>query len=487
MSRQKKLELLHELEELANEKRRREKWRRLQAFTPYPWQTDFCNSSGVNNQTLLMAANRVGKTYTGGFNIACHATGHYPDWWKGHRWDGPITIWVAGISAESTRDILQAELLGPPENPDERGSGMIPVECVGDVTRKPQVPNAIQSVLVKHHTDGQFDGWTRIMFKAFEQGEAKFMGASVHEVWLDEQPPDNLFGQCITRTANTGGNVSMTFTPEDGMTAVVGQFMNDIKPGQRLISATWEDAPHLTEAVKTQLLAVYGEHEREMRSKGIPLFGSGPVFPVPDSDLVCEPFEIPEFWPALSAVDFGWDHPTAGVWLRWDRDSDTVYIVDEYRQSKETIAFHATAWLSRESCPVVWPHDGMKHEGGSGVTLADQYRMHGVNMLATHFTNPPAPGERGMGNYKIEPGINALLERMQTGRFKVFRTCGMWFEEYRMYHRDDGKIVALKDDLMSATRYATQSLRYAEIPSASRGFQPSFGKKMKYESPGYLA
>lgn len=487
MSLQKKLALLEELEGLAEAKREREAFGKLDAFKPYEWQKKLLNSSKENRQTLLMAANRVGKSYTGAANVAYHATGLYPDWWEGHKWQEPIEIWVAGVSAESTRDILQNELLGPPDNPELRGSGMIPRECVGEPTRKPQVPNAIQSILVKHHTEGVFDGWTRITFKAFEQGEAKFMGKSVHEIWLDEQPPDGLFGQCITRTATTGGNVTMTFTPEDGVTQVVHQFTKNRKPGQNLIGATWEDAPHLTDKVKEQLLVVYGEHEREMRSKGIPIFGSGPVFTVAEDEIAIDPIEIPDYWPGICAIDFGWDHPTAIVWLRWDRDSDTVYVVDEYRQKKETIAYHTVAFHARESYPVVWPHDGYKHDPGSGISMADQYRNHGVNMLATHFTNPLAPNEKGNGNYKVEPGINSLHERMQTGRFKVFKTCTEWFEEYRMYHREDGKIVALEDDLMSATRYASQSLRFAEVPSASRGYQRTFDSKLKYEPLNLLA
>lgn len=479
---------LAQLEELVAEKRERERFSRLRYFKPYPWQSKLLGASREHRQSLLMAANRVGKTLCGGVNTAFHATGLYPDWWEGHRWPHPVTIWVAGVSSESTRDIVQRELLGAPEDPHARGSGWVPRDCIGETTRKPQVPNALQTCLVAHHDeDGQFDGWSTIVFKAYEQGEAKFMGASVHEIWLDEQPPDGLFTQCITRTANTGGNVTMTFTPEDGVTPVVAQFTKDRKPGQFLMGATWADAPHLTEEVKQQLLAVYGEHEREMRTKGIPIFGSGPVFAVPESELAVDPFEMPDYWPMVAGLDFGWDHPTAVVWLRWDRDSDTIYVVDEYRKRSETVAYHATALLSREQCPVVWPHDGLKHEIGSGVSMADQYRMHGVNMLATHFTNPLAPGDPGKGNYKIEPGINAMHERMQTGRFKVFKTCTGWFEEYRMYHREDGKIVALDDDLMSATRYAAQSLRYAEPPSRARGYRFSFERKLNYESMGYIA
>jgi hypothetical protein len=50
---------------------------------------------------------------------------------------------------------------------------------------------------------------------------------------------------------------------------------------------------------------------------------------------------------------------------------------------------------------------------------------------------------------------------MESGKFKVFDTLSDWFEEFRMYHRKEGKVVPLRDDLMSATRYAFQSQRFA--------------------------
>jgi hypothetical protein len=129
----------------------------------------------------------------------------------------------------------------------------------------------------------------------------------------------------------------------------------------------------------------------------------------------------------------------------------------------------------------------MKHEVGAGVSMADQYRVHGVNMLPTYFTNPPVPGDSSKGNYKVEPGINALHERMQTGRFKVFATCTDWFEEFRMYHREAGKIVAMDDDLMSATRYAAQSLRFAEVSTEGRGYARPYGGTLKYSDMGLIA
>lgn len=476
-----KLEQIKELEKLLDEKKERETFNRIDYFKPYPWQSKLLASSKDNAQTLLMAANQVGKTLTGANNTSYHATGLYPDDWEGHKWEHPILCWAAGVSSESTKDLLQNELLGLPGDESMQGSGAIPRHCIGVTTRKPQVPNAFQSVLIKHHTNGVFDGFSQIVFKAFEQGVGKFMGAKVHEIWLDEQPPDKLFSQCATRTANTGGHVTMTFTPEDGMTRVISQFTKDRQKGQELVYATWDDAPHLDEERKKQLLSIYPANERDMRTKGVPVYGSGPVWATTEDKFTVAPFEIPEYWPMIAAIDFGWDHPTAVVWLRHDTEADILYVVDEYRQTRTVVPIHASAIRARPQCPVAWPHDGFVHEKGSGTPIADLYRSEGVQMLPFNFTNPMAVGEKGSGNFKIEPGILAIDQRLQSGGLKVFKTCTQWLEEYRIYHREEGKIHALEDDLMSATRYAHQSIRFAEVPdSFASGYGRGFDKKLNY-------
>ena len=484
--------------ELMKEKAERIKFNQILQYEPYPWQEHLINSSEDNSQMLAMCANRVGKSFTGAFIMACHLTGRYPDWWEGHKFDRPINAWACGKSNETTRDVVQSELLGKHDDILQRGTAAIPKDCIGETTRKPGVPNALNSVLIKHHdSNGKFDGYSRLGFKAYEMGQEKFMGTAMDWIWLDEEPPQDIFTQCVTRTATTGGKVLMTFTPESGVTPVVNQFMNDLKPGQYLIQATWEDVTekldedgnvtqkgHLNTAIIEQLLAVYTPHEREMRSKGIPVFGSGMVFPIPEENITIEPFELPEHWPRIAAIDFGWDHPTACVWLAYDTEADTVYLYDTYAKSKETAIIHAAAINSRERwIPLAWPKDGLQSDKGSGISLADQYRSQGCNMLPDFFRNPPAIGEKN-GSVFIEPGIMEMLHRMETGRFKVFSTLHSWFQEYRQYHRKEGKIVPINDDLMSATRYAAQSLRYAVSGSADRsGYNLP---RLEYTDNGYV-
>ncbi len=452
-----------ELVSLLEEKETRRKYNKLGWFDPYVWQRNLCNATDKSRQCLAMTANQIGKSTIGAYITACHLTGKYPEWWEGRRFTKPIYAWAAGVSNDTTRDIMQTELFGLAEDESSWGTGMVPLEDCGQKTRRRGATgNTYDSIMVKFHgADGKFKGYSRIGFKSYEMGEEKFYGRPVDYIWLDEQPPSNIYTQCITRTVATRGDVVMTFTPEQGITPVVHQFMHEIKPGQFLLTATWDDAPHLTEDVKTQLLAQYPPHERALRSQGIPVFGSGLVFPIGEADITSDYFDIPYNWPRIAGIDFGYDHPTAVVWCAYDPQGDVFYVYDEHSERHATPQIIMTAVNSRPGyIPLAWPKDGLQTDKGSGISLAQQYRELGANMLPDWARNPMSVGESGKGNNNIEPGIMDMLSRMESGRFKVFPHLMEWFKEFRAYHRKDGKIEPIKDDLMSATRYAMMCIQY---------------------------
>ena len=445
--------------EIAKELEFRQKTNLMNSYKPYDYQKKFHGS--LASQRLLMAGNRVGKSFSGAMEMAYHCTGLYPEWWTGKRFNRPVRCWVGGVSNETTRDVCQKELTGQPDDPSAKGMGSIPLKLIGETVRKPGVPNAFNSVVIKH-TSG---GYSRIGFKAYEMGKEKWMGESLDVIWLDEEPPQSIYSQALTRTADKGGIVYMTFTPEQGMTETVAQFVNNLKTGQELIQATWDDAPHMTKDIRNQILSALPPHERKMREMGIPQLGSGLVFPIAEDDIVCEHFEIPDYFPRICAIDFGWDHPTACVWIAWDRDSDIVYVYDSYAMRQETVPVHASAIKSRGFwIPVVYPMDGRQADKGSGKSLAVQYREEGVNLLREHFTNPPQTGmKEGSGGNSVEAGVMEMLTRFQTKRLKIFENQGKLMEELRMYHRKEGKIVPMNDDVISALRYAVMSLRKARV------------------------
>ena len=239
---------------------------------------------------------------------------------------------------------------------------------------------------------------------------------------------------------------------------------------------------HLNELVMEQILSSYSPHEREMRRYGRPSIGSGLVFPVQEDKVIIEPFDIPQEWARIAAIDFGYDHPTAVVWMAWDKDEDVYYLYDCHRMSKATPQIHSGYIKTRPNwIPMVFPHDGNRKDSMGNPGLADQYRSHGINMLLDNFTNPPALGEKKGGN-SIETGIMAMLQSIENDRFKVFSKLSDWFEEIRMYHRKAGKIVLVRDDLMSAKRYAFQSM---ERFGMSVG-EEDWSKEIEYKNMGIV-
>lgn len=448
---------------------------KLSRYLPYPKQFAFHKAGVSFRERLLMAGNQLGKTFGAGFEVAMHATGRYPDWWPGRRFDKPVLVWTGSPTNETSKEIIQPILLGtesPSKSHPDFGTGAIPGDDIVTVTtRQAGVKGVVDEIIVKHVSGG----FSRIALKTYEQGRTKWQGKPVDIIWPDEEPEDAaLYTEAVTRTQATGGMVMMTFTPLLGMSSVVEGFMDEGNRQKNVttmtiydaIGGTWTDGPwegqewtgHYTKEEADRIVSEYPEHERETRALGIPMMGEGKVFPVKESLITVDPFEVPRHFAQIAGCDFGIDHPAAGVRLAWDRDNDVVYLTACYKRSGETPAYHAPVFrMWGQWIPVMWPHDGLNKEKSSGATLADSYIAHGANMFPFSARYDDQKG----GRQDIEPAVLEIYERMKTGRFLVFSNCSDFFEEFRMYHRKDGKIVARNDDVISALRYAIMMLRHA--------------------------
>jgi phage terminase large subunit-like protein len=440
-----------ELLELLAERELRYKRTWLKRYAPYDRQREFHAAGKTHRERLLMAGNQLGKTYAGAAEVAYHLTGKYPADWQGRRWDH-ATRWLAGSeSAELTRKGVQRLLVGPPEDESLWGTGAIPHDCIKGVSRRQGVADALASVVVKH-TSGDN---SVIQLQSYDQGRSKWQADTIDGVWFDEEPPLDVYSEGLTRTTATAGLVFVTFTPLLGMSDVVMRFLEDKPAGSHVTTMTIAEAKHIPAAVRQGIIDAYPAHEREARANGVPIMGSGRVFPVAESMIKIDPFQIPAYWPRIAAIDFGWDHPAAVVWLAWDRDTDTLYVYDVWC-ARETPADQQALVIRRggDWIPVAWPHDGLQHDKGSGEQLAKQYRDNKVAMLPKRATFED-------GSNGVEAGITMMLDRMRSRRLRVFNHLEPWFREFRLYHRKDGIIVKKADDLMSATRYGMMMLRHA--------------------------
>lgn len=211
---------------LLAEKKRRLDTNQLAQYRPYAKQAAFHAAGSAHRERLFMAGNQLGKTKAGGAEWAMHLTGRYPDWWEGKVFDEPVRMWASGVTGESTRDNPQRVLIGPPEQQEAWGRGMIPADAIVDTMMARGIANALDSVVVRWGGGGDVQaGHSALAFKSYEKGREKWQGETLHGVWFDEEPPSDIYGEGLTRTNATGGITIVTFTPLKGMSEVVMLFL----------------------------------------------------------------------------------------------------------------------------------------------------------------------------------------------------------------------------------------------------------------------
>lgn len=412
----------------------------------YPKHLAFFAAGATHKERLFLAANRVGKTRAGAYELTCHLTGRYPPWWTGRRFDHPIEAWACGTNSETTRDVVQAELLGPVDAATgafRAGTGMIPVETIVHTSRRTHgLSGAIESIWVRHRTGGI----SVCGLKTYEQGRKSFEGAGKHVILDDEEPPQDVYVEQLYRTVTTRGITMLTFTPLQGMSDVVTGFLTPPTPeasqSKWYIQAGWNHVPHLASEEKAALIATTPPYLLKARTEGTPSLGAGAIFPIAEADVKIADFTLPAHWPKAFALDHGWNWFGA-VWMAYDRDTQMRYLYSVYKRSQAEPPIHAEAIKARGAwIPGVGDcSDINKYDGQQFLKI---YRGLGLELK--------------LANKAIETGLTEVWNLLSTGKLKVFASCEPWFEEYRLYHRDEqGQIVKQNDHLQDSTRYLVRA------------------------------
>lgn len=449
MDRAAKIELLQLLEE----KQRRASRRKIYAYYPdkgplrrelYPKHLSFFEAGVKYRQRLMLAANRVGKTEgVGLYELVWHLTGDYPEWWTGRRFDRPIKAWAAGDTGKTVREILQAKLLGPV---GQWGTGLVPGDTIERISRGAGVADSVDSIYVR----SKFGGLSQLTLKSYDQRRESFQGTEQDVILLDEEPPMDIYTECLLRTMTNNGMLMLTFTPLMGMSEVVlaflpgGQIEERADGSKFVVMATWDDVPHLDDEVKKELWNSIPPFQRDARSKGVPQLGAGAIYPVPESDIVIPDFDIPAHWPRVYGMDVGWNR-TAAIWGAIDRETNTTYLYSEHYRGQAEPIIHADSIKGRgEWIPGVIDPAARGRNQKDGDQLLQQYTELGLELQTAINAR--------------EAGLYAVWQRMSGGKLKVFKSLGNWLSEFRLYRRDEkGNVVKENDHLMDATRYLVVS------------------------------
>lgn len=466
----------------------RQKYRRIDFYRPNGKQLAWHNL--VASEKMLRAGNQMGKTHGGSAEMAFHALSFYPEWYTGRRFVVPPKIerpydfigWAGCTTSGKTRDGVQVKLLGDVRQQGGLGTGMIPLDnIVGKPTMARGIADFVDTATLRRETGGN----AVIRFKTFEMGRPAWQGEPVDVVWGDEdpdegsadgggEPPGDIYSECQARLTTTRGIIIWTMSPMIGLSPIRRHFKGKA-PGTAEVLMTIDDAAvskggHIPDEDIPGIVARYGK-KAQTRAYGGDMMGEGSVFEV-EPEVIKHGRDwttFPPSWPWLWAVDFRHSgsensgHPFAAVLGAWDRDNDVIYVVHAVRLWG-LAPTHVAAMREHplRLAPVAWPHDGGK--GGSlisGETIAQVYRKLGLNMRPTHAVFPT-------GGYSFNDGITLMEERFGTGRLKVAAHLSEWFDEYQGYHRVNGLVRKIDDDLLSATRVLCMDIRHARVVEGFR-------------------
>lgn len=414
-------------------------------YIPHEKQKEFHGLGLIATERACFGGNRSGKTLEGTAECSQHITGRYKWDWNGYRYNRPIEMIVASNTTETTRDIAQDYYLGDPA----RGKpGLIDPSLIIRTTKK--ATDTVGVAYIRHISGGI----SKIKFKSYDQGREKFQGTKEDLIHFDEEPPMDVYTEALMRLAGVGrepGHMILTMTPLKGRTELVMRFLGEgavpqgvVRDGRAYLSVSWDDNPHITEEEKARLRKNARPNELEARERGIPSVGTGLVYPVLHSLLLVDPFDIPKHWPRVFGMDFGWVAPTAVVFLAHDRDSDIIYVYSEYAASEMTPQSHANelfkmgvSWI-----PGICDPAGRQSSQLDGENLVNLYRKAGLNLT-------PAT-KRSDTKHRLE-----LLQRMQNGKLKIFKTLPKLINEISGYgYNEKGQTIG-SDHLLDAMLYAS--------------------------------
>lgn len=258
----------------------------------------------------LFWGNRVGKTEAGAMEVARYMLGQH----EYRHVDVPVEVWSICPSFDAQAETTQKKLLR-----------YIPETEIADFTtiRK----GIYSSITLKNGSI--------INFKSYEQGRSKFQGAGKRLIWFDEEPPHDIWEECLVRQeAGQTLDIILTMTPVLGMTWVYDEIFLSTDTSLYYVStAGWDDNPWLTEDQKNLMSRGLTKDALAVRREGRFNKRVG---------LVCSWFErsvhlrdyldLDKSWTFYEVLDGGYSDPAAYLLIGVDND-DGVHVIDGFRET----------------------------------------------------------------------------------------------------------------------------------------------------------
>jgi phage terminase large subunit-like protein len=299
-------------------------------------------------------------------------------------------------------------------------------------------------------------GISIIAFKSYDQGREKFQGASLDYVWLDEEPPKDIYEECRMRVFDKRGDVFCTMTPLKGLTWVYDEIYLNGKQNNEIwhINMEWADNPWLDKSEIELMEATLPADLLDSRKHGKFSGAGGLVYADFDESVhVIEPFDIPAEWQDMISIDPGLNNPLSCHFYAVDFDGN-IYVTGEHYEKEREIDYHAEK-IHQLADRLNWYRDSKGRLVALIDSAASQRTLASVRSVAELFF------ERDIAvNTNVNKDMYTGIARVQS-LFKkrppaiyIFKSCVNLIRELKGYWWGDGDTPRKKDD------HALDELRY---------------------------
>lgn len=396
----------------------------------------------------VFGGNRSGKTECGAVETVWIARGIHP--YRKNRQN--VFGWVVSLSQQVQRDVAQSKILS-----------YLPKSWIADITMLSGRKDSPQSGIIDQiKVKNVFGGISTIGFKSCDQGREKFQGSSLDFVWFDEEPPKDVYEECLMRVMDKRGDIYGTMTPLKGQTFIYSEIYLNRKQNKEVWYEfmNWEDNPYLDKREIKLLENTLDESALNSRKYGKFSVGAGLVYPEFDESVhVIEPFEIPFDWQYTVSIDPGLHNPLAAHWYCVDYDGN-VYVVAEHYEAGKDIDYHAEA-IKRISRKLSWRTDEKGRIRALIDSAANQRTLASSKSVAELFRERDILVNTEV-NKDVFSGICRVKSYLKRDNGEpnlyIFNTCKNMITEFKGYLWADGDMPVKKDDhCMDDLRYLIAS------------------------------
>ncbi len=392
----------------------------------------------------VFGGNRSGKTECGAVEAVWMARGIHP--YRKNRPD--VFGWVVSLTAQVQRDVAQKKILH-----------YLRPDWIADIVMQSGKKDApergvVDQIAVKN----VFGGISVIGFRSCDQGREKFQGSSLDFVWFDEEPPEDIYTECLMRVVDKCGEIFGTMTPLKGLTFVYRDiYLNQKRnPEVWYEFMEWADNPFLSKKEIALLENTMDETTLQARRYGKFSTREGLVYPEFDESVhVIEPFDVPKEWQDTLSIDPGLHNPLSAHWYAVDYDGN-VYVVAEHYRAGEDVDFHARA-LHEISERLGWKRDGKGRISALIDSAAGQRTLSSAKSVSELFyerdilVNPRVNKDVFGGIARVKSYLN---RKNGLPNLYIFSCCTNMIREFKGYFWGSGESPEKKDD------HAMDELRY---------------------------